>query len=126
MSMEVRTYDELCAYVDGIVARTQHFQHHAGEVKGAFHAVLSAIWFRHRPDHTYVQTYKGQMVTAVWVDYGGLHYAIIYNYETRQIEFHEGTRRGRVIAAIDDTTSVGAIENAVHEMSNPSAVIQAA
>ena len=103
----------LNSYAQGVLGRADH---HAKKVEAVALALLGGIVWRADPGSIEIKQYDGALANVLWIKVQGRRYAFAYNHVTQKIEIREGTVRGVIRHAFDDTDPLTTIFAAVSNL----------
>ena len=107
MPQTVTSVDLLQQYIRGVMDRAEH---HAGRVDEICLSIAGAI-VRRKEGELEVMARDGKMKNVLWLRVNGQRYAMSYNHNSGLIEVRQGTTRGNVLAAFDNTTSIQSVKD---------------
>lgn len=107
MAITARDVQQLNEYATGVMSRAQH---HAGGVKGSALAILGGIIWRADPDTIRIREYAGNPANMLWIKIVGRDFAFRYEHATGKIEIRDGSQKGVILHAIDDSMPVAEIQ----------------
>ncbi len=107
MAITAKDVQQLNEYATGVMFRAQH---HAGRVKGSALTILGGIIWRADPDTIRIREYAGNPANMLWIKIAGRDFAFRYEHTTGQIEIRDGSQKGAILYAIDDTMPVADIQ----------------
>jgi hypothetical protein len=107
MPLQIKDFDDLAVYANGVMERSAH---HAQGVGGAALALMGAILWR--ADTASLEAFgnAGGRGNVLWVEISGNRYAFSYDHDLAEIVMKQGNTRGPVLHRFDNSTSTSSIE----------------
>ncbi|MBW8323661.1 MAG: hypothetical protein K0M50_02745 [Prolixibacteraceae bacterium] len=101
MALTIETLTVLNQYINGVMSRADH---HALNVNEVVLTLAGAVIWRATQD-VEVRTYNEETANILWVTINGHRYALAFNHQIGEIELHDRTQNGIVLAKFNNSTS---------------------
>ena len=113
MPLQVADLETLELYLGGVLNRSEH---HAQTVGAIALALIGAVLWKKDDVPIEVRTYGDKTANILWVQIGGLKYALAYNHKKECIELRSRTQTGEVLYEFTNSTPVTEVARVFAEL----------
>ncbi|MBS1977859.1 MAG: hypothetical protein JST46_10845 [Bacteroidetes bacterium] len=101
MALTITTLKLLNGYINGVMQRAEH---HAESVNEIVLTLAGAVIWKATQD-VEVRTYGDETANILWLTVGQNRYALGFNHHSGEIELHERTQNGIVLASFSNKST---------------------